>query len=262
MKRKISKIINIRIILLIVCIVVFILLNSSQESYVQISDMASTTLVTTDIGTNNSTDTQSQETPEGPTFPTYSPPDTDTNGNGIINPSKPTIPSQVIPIIIVAAILILVVVLFLQKRKVEKNISSYKPTERSPSTTIKQKREKFRTQISTLTELLNEYLEKGRYAEGIIFGYHQLDSNMKRILGVKRETYLTPKEFSKSMELPDIIKPLNSIIDLFYLARYRIAEMKYEDLKNFIDHLVTLRKLSEYDSDIKIVKTERVDDEE
>ena len=38
--------------------------------------------------------------------------------------------------------------------------------------------------------------------------------------------------------------------------------MKYEDLKNFIDHLVTLRKLSEYDSDIKIVKTERGDDEE
>ena len=57
---KLSKIINIRIILLIVCIVIFVLLNSSQESYVQVSELTSTTLITTDIGTyNTTTDTQS-----------------------------------------------------------------------------------------------------------------------------------------------------------------------------------------------------------
>ncbi|MHA1198873.1 MAG: hypothetical protein ACTSQF_05925 [Candidatus Heimdallarchaeaceae archaeon] len=221
--------------------------------------MASTTLITTDIGSENSTYVETQEDPEGPTFPGYTPPDT--NGNGIADSDTPTIPSQVIPIVIGLAIVILIVVLVLQKRKASSSGEFYKPKERAPSVSIKRKREKFRTHISTLMEVLNEYLEEGKYAEGIIFGYHQLDNNMKRILGIKRETYLTPKEFSQSMDLPKVVKPLNRIIDLFYLTRYRISPMKYEDLKEFIVNLQTLKEMSKFDSDIQIVRTEEVGEE-
>ncbi len=222
--------------------------------------MASTTLVTTDTGPVNSTSTPTQdEEPSGPTFPPYTPPDT--SGNSIINPDKTTIPSQVIPVVIVSAIIILVAVLLLQKRKVNRTAGFFKPQEHVPSSSVKKKREKFRTHITTLMEILNEYLEGGKYAEGIIFGYHQLDSNMKRILGVRRETYLTPKEFSQSMDLPDIVQPLSKIINTFYLARYRISPMNFEDLKGFIENLLILKVMSEFDSDIKIIRTERVGDE-
>lgn len=259
MARKISRIINVRIILLIVCIVIFILLNSTQESYVQISNMTSTTLITTDIGTENSTTTDSVETPPGPTFPTYQPPDTNDN-NGEINPNRTSIPSQILPIIIGSGILILIAILLFQRRKATSS-SGYFKTEEGIESSVKRKREKFRTQIITLVEILNEYLETGRYAEGIVYGYHQLDSNMKRILGIQRETHLTPKEFAKSLELPEIVTPLNWIIELFYLARYRISPMRYEDLKDFIEHLKILKELSKSGSEIKIIRTEMVDEE-
>ncbi len=252
---KISKIFNIRIILLIVCIIIFVLLNSSQESYVQVSELTSTTLITTDIGTYNTT-TENQETPTGPTFPSSTPPDTGNNGNGITNTNETTVPSQVIPIVIGSAIIVLIVILLLQKRKSDKSSGFFSPEERTPSSSVKKTREKFRTQISTLMEILQEYLKDGKYAEGIVFGFHQLDNNMKRLLGIKRETYLTPKEFSRSMDLPEIVKPLNEIIDLFYLARYRISPMKYKDLKWFIEQLQTLKSMSEFKSDIKIIRTE------
>lgn len=222
--------------------------------------MTSTTLVTTDVGSENSTYIETQEDPEGPTFPTYTPPDGN-NGNGIDDQDKPTIPSQTIPIIIGSAIVILIIVLVLQKRKTTRSGGFFKPKEQVSSTTVKRKREKFRTHISTLMEVLNEYLDEGKYAEGIIFGYHQLDNNMKRILGIRRETYLTPKEFSQSMDLPEIVKPLNRIIDVFYLTRYRISPMKNEDLKAFIENLQTLKAMSEFDSDIKIIRTEQVGEE-
>lgn len=253
---KLSKIINIRIILLIVCIVIFVLLNSSQESYVQVSELTSTTLITTDIGTYNTT-TDTQETPTGPTFPSSTPPgSTGNNGNGITNTNETSVPSQVIPIVIGSAIIILIAILLLQKRKSEKSSEFFYPKERTPSSSVKKTREKFRTQISTLMEILQEYLKNGKYAEGIVFGFHQLDSNMKRILGIKRETYLTPKEFSRSMDLPEIVRPLNEIIDVFYLARYRISPMKYEDLKLFIEQLQTLKTMSEFKSDIKIIRSD------
>ena len=262
MLKKISKFFNLRVILLIASIVIFVLLNSTQESYVQVSDLTSTTLLTTDFGTINTTITN-EETPTGPSFPDYTPPDTSDNGNGILNPDdRSAIPSQIIPVIIGSAIVIFIVVLLIQQRNSNRKAGFFRPRERAPTTSIKKKREKFRTHISTLMEILHEYLNKGKYAEGIIFGYHQLDSNMKKILGIMRETYLTPKEFSQSMDLPEIVEPLTKIIDIFYLARYRISEMKQEDLKNFIEHLQTLKAMSEFDSDIKIVRTEYFGDEE
>lgn len=262
MKIKINKIFNVRIILLIACIVTFVLLNSSQENYVQVSQLTSTTLITTDVGPTNTTSDSSdtQENPDGPTFPSYTPPDLD--GSGIFDQDDPTIKSQVIPIAVGAVIIITVVILILQQRKSVKGGTFYRPKERTSSTSIKDKRKRFRTQISTLMEILQQYLREGKYTEGIIFGFHQLDNNMKRILGIQRETYLTPKEFSQSMDLPEIVLPLRKIIDIFYLARYRIEAMKYEHLKEFIDLFQTLKNMSEFDSDIKIIRREQVGGEE
>jgi hypothetical protein len=236
------------------------LLNSTQESYVQVSQLTSTTLVTTDTGQVNSTsETPTQDNSDGPTFPSYTPPDND--GSGIFDQDSINIKSQIIPIAVGVAIIILVVILLVQQRKSVKGGTFYKPKERATSTTVKEKRKKFRTQISTLMEILQNYLHEGKYAEGIVFGFHQLDSNMKRVLGIQREAYLTPREFSQSMDLPEIVQPLGKIIDIFYLARYRISPMKYEDLKDFIELFQTLKNMSDFDSDIKIVRTEQLGDE-
>ncbi len=262
MSKRVRKLFNVRIILLLTCIIVFILLNSTQESFVQISDMASTTLVTTDTGTESFTDTYSELTPTGPTFPTYNPPDTNNNGGIIDGGNRPMLPAQVIPIIIGTVIGVLIIALLLQRRRAEKSSGYFKQLERSSPSIVRRKREKFRTQISTLVEILTEYLEEGKYTEGVIYGYHQLDKNTKRILGTRRETYLTPKEFASSLELPEIIVPLKWIVETFYVARYRISPMGYEDLKEFIIHLQTLKEMSKSGADIKIIRRDIDGDEE
>ena len=87
-----------------------------------------------------------------------------------------------------------------------------------------------------------------------------LDCDRHEMLIGNRTVYLTPKEFSQSMELPDIVQPLNKLVDTFYLARYRISPMKKEDLMSFIENLQLLKEMSEFDSDIKIIRTDQIGD--
>ncbi|MCG3219913.1 MAG: hypothetical protein H7641_00905, partial [Candidatus Heimdallarchaeota archaeon] len=115
------------------------------------------------------------------------------------------------------------------------------------------RREKFRTEIKTLVEILKEYLTQKKYSEGIIYGFHQLDKNMKRILGIRRESHLTPKEFSSSLNLPEILPYLDLIIASFYIARYKNEEMTYENLENFIENLQQIKNLSKVKADIEII---------
>ena len=262
MKSTIRKIFNIRILLLIASIIVFVLINSTQENYIQVSQLSPTTLVTTDTFQTTTNTTETSEETEPPTFPTIPSTGTDPDNGGITEQDGPSIRSQVIPITVGAAIFILVIILVLQQRKSAKSGTFYRPKDSVSKTSVKGKREKFRTQINTLMEILQEYLNDGKFAEGIVFGFHQLDSNMKRILGIKREAYLTPKEFSQSMELPEIIQPLTKLIDIFYLARYRISPMEYNDLEEFMTLLQALKEMSKFESDIKIVRTENMGDEE
>jgi hypothetical protein len=134
-------------------------------------------------------------------------------------------------------------------------------TKQVSSSEIRSRRDKFRTEIRTLVDILKEYLEKGLYSEGIIFGFHQFDENMKRILGIRRDSHLTPKEFSSSLELPEIITHLNWMISSFYRARYKIDTMSYQDLEGFIENLQSMKDLSIIKADIEIPETRLLEGE-
>lgn len=256
MSKNISKYFNFRILLLVVCLIAFILLNSSQESYESINDIPVSTLTTTNIGNFNTT-SDPFSTTSGPTYPTATPP-TPSNG-GITQTEKPSISSRILPISIGVAILILVFMLYIRKRK---EVSLTGASSVQSKSTISTIRQKFSTQIVTLVDVLEDYLKKGNFAEGIIFGYHQLDKNMKLVLGIKRETYLTPKEFSLSLDLPEILPHFKWIIDIFYVARYRISQMTYDNLEQFILELKTIKDLSGKGIDIQISQIKKLGDVE
>ncbi len=255
MSKKISKYLNIRVLLIITCIVVFILINSIQENYVGVDDIAVSNLETTNFGNTNTTVTPPATT-SGPTLPTDTP--TTPSGNIEIG-EEPSIPSQILPIAISAGVLLLAFLLLIRKRREVKKVSTISTSKVS---SLLSRREKFRTNIKTLVDVLKEYLEQKRFSEGVIFGYHHLDKNMKRILGIRRDAYLTPKEFSHSLDLPEIVSHLNWMIETFYLARYKIAELGYEDLEGFIHRLQKMKQLSVSQTDIEIIKTDILGDNE
>ena len=255
MSRKISKYLNVRVLLIIACIVVFILINSIQENYVGVDDIAVSNLSTTNLGSTNTTEFPTATT-TGPTIP----PETPTTPAGNIEiGEEPAIPSLILPIAISAGIVLLVILLLFRKRS-EVRKASAKST--STVTSLLSRREKFRTNIKTLVDVLYEFLEQKRFSEGVVFGYHHLDKNMKRVLGIKRDAYLTPKEFSQSLDLPEIVTHLSWMIQTFYLARYKIAELGYEDLEGFIQRLQKMKQISVTKADIEIIRTNIVGDNE
>ncbi len=256
MKFDFKKYINIRLLIVLACILVFILVNSTQETYFSIDDYPVSTLSTTSFSPPTSTSdpfTSDPATPPSPTNTPTVPPDNPQGG------SEALIPAQVIPIAVAIVIVILIAILFFRRKTEE---SRPVPSSMVTGGTLKARREKLRTQIKTLTEVLREYLREKKYTEGIIFGYHQLDENMKKILGISRETYLTPKEFAKSLDLPNILPYLNTIIQTFYVARYKKQQMKRKDLLNFIEKLEAVKSLSKAQTDIEIIQRISEEDEQ
>ncbi|NPD89784.1 MAG: hypothetical protein HGN29_13815 [Asgard group archaeon] len=247
MARGIWKYVNFKTLIIIICILIFILINSIQEDYVGLDEVSDTTLITTNTGTTPPTQPTYPTDPTGPSFPTdtFSQPE-----NGIDTSGNPFIPAQIIPAIIAVLVGILLVMLFLRRKKAISDYVSHTPTSQG---VLKSRREKFRTEIKTLVEILKEYLMQEKYNEGIIYGFHQLDKNMKRILGIRRESHLTPKEFSNSLDLPEILPYLDLIIATFYIARYRNEEMIYENLESFIENLQKIKNLSKVKADIEII---------
>ncbi|MHA1828744.1 MAG: hypothetical protein ACTSX6_08890 [Candidatus Heimdallarchaeaceae archaeon] len=256
MSKGLKKYLNLRTLIILSCIVVFILINSVQENYVSIDDIPEGTLITTDKTPPTTSSQPPSTSSPGPTFPTETPPIPD---NGINYGKKPTIPTQMIPVAIALAIFVFVIFLYFQRKK---KVDIYHAKRRvSPSTALS-RREKFRTEIKNLVDILYEYLGKKAYAEGIIFGFHQLDKNMKKVLGVRREEYLTPKEFSNSLDLPEIIPHLDWIVETFYNARYKLSKMSSEDLKIFIEKLEKIKDLSKTKQDIEIISIENLGETE
>lgn len=245
--RGIWKYFNFKTLIIIICILIFVLINSIQEDYVGLDEVSDTTLVTTNTGTTPPTLPTDPTDSTGPSFPTdtFSQPDSGVDTNG-----KPFIPAQMIPAIIAALIGILLVMLFLRRKKAVADYVAHTPTSQG---VLRSRREKFRTEIKTLVEILKEYLTQEKYSEGIIYGFHQLDKNMKRILGIRRESHLTPKEFSSSLDLPEILPYLDLIITTFYIARYKNEEMTYENLESLIENLQQIKNLSKVKADIEII---------
>ena len=103
MARNFTKYINLRVLILVACLVGFVLINSSQEGYEGISDVSVSTLITTNLGTFNTT-TGTLPSTTGPTFPTDTP--STTSNGGIIQTEKPSLPSRILPIGIGVAIII------------------------------------------------------------------------------------------------------------------------------------------------------------
>ncbi|MCG3224110.1 MAG: hypothetical protein H7647_06560 [Candidatus Heimdallarchaeota archaeon] len=256
MKIDFKKFINIRLFIVLTCILVFILVNSTQETYYGIDDYPISTLSTTSFSPPAPTTDPLTTDPSAPPYPTNTPTVPPNNPQG---GSEGLVPAQVIPIAVAVIIVLIIAFLFL-RRKTEESRSV--PRSMVTGSTLQSRREKFRTQIRTLTEVLGEYLREGKYTEGIIFGYHQLDENMKKILGISRETYLTPKEFAKSLDLPNILPHLNSMIQTFYVARYKKQQMKKKDLLDFIRDLEAVKGLSAAQTDIEIIQRIREEDEQ
>ncbi len=237
-----------KIILLVACVVIFVVSNSNQETYVSIDDITQSTL---EIVTRTTQETDyTPPTTETP----FSPPPTPT---GITSPtvtpgSGSLLPENLIPLFIVFMLILLILFLFVRRKKesdkyaglVRKNLLD---------TETQMKREKFTRELKSLVTVLFEYLERNRYCEGIIFGFHNLDVNMRKILGKKRDLNLTPKEFAESLDLPDIIIHLKEITEIFYRARYKQEEMKEQDLAQFIEEFKTMREKSQSSSDISII---------
>ncbi len=256
MKIDFKKFINIRLFIILACILIFILVNSTQETYYGIDDYSISTLSTTSFSPPAPTTDPLTTDPSTPPYPTNTPTVPPNNPQG---GSEGLVPAQVIPIAVAVIIVLIIAFLFL-RRKTEETRSA--PRSIVTGSTLQSRREKFRTQIRTLTEVLREYLREGKYTEGIIFGYHQLDENMKKILGISRETYLTPKEFAKSLDLPNILPYLNSMIQTFYVARYKKQQMKRKDLLDFIRDLEAVKGLSAAQTDIEIIQRISEEDEQ
>ena len=256
MKINLKKYLNIRLLIILACITIFILINSTQESYFGINDYTANDLTTITPSTSIPSSDPFTSDPSAPPPPTNTPSVPAENPQG---GSEALIPAQVIPIAIAIVIIVLIAFLFF-RRKAEGSSRALRTS--VSGGTLRARREKFRTKIITLSEALLEYLRDGRYTDGIIFGFHQLDENMKKILGISRETYLTPKEFANSLELPNILPHLNSMIQLFYLARYKNQPMKQKDLKTFITELSAIKRSSETQSDIEIIHRTPVSDEQ
>ena len=254
MTRKINKFLNVRVLLIISCMVIFILINSIQENFIGVDDIAVSNLSTTNFGNTNTTEYPTTTT-SAPTLPPETP--TTPPGNVQID-EEPAIPSQILPITISVGILVLVFLLLFRKRREVRRTSGVTV---STVSSLLARREKFRTNITTLVDVLYEFLEQKRFSEGIIFGYHHLDKNMKRVLGIKRDAYLTPKEFSQSLDLPEIVTHLSWMIQSFYLARYKIADLGHDDLEGFIERLQKMKKLSVSKADIEIIKTDLMGDD-
>ncbi len=255
MSGKVKKFFNLKIIIIIVCIIAFILANSAQQRYIGLDDVPISTLITTSTIPPETTPTEPPTpTQTGPTFPT----DTPSQPNGGIDTGRePFIPTQIIPIVISVLFLILIGLLIWRRKKEMQTVQ--KQTEYT-SGVARSRREKLVTKIRTLVEILNDYLKQGKFTEGIVFGFHQLDGNMKRILGVSRDSHLTPKEFSNSLQLPEIIPHLDWIVKAFYLARYKLSEMEYQDLETFIQKLQKIKGLSVSESDIEILERKQLSD--
>ncbi len=257
MKIDFKKYINVRLFLIFACVLIFILVNSTQETYVSIDNRDENDLITsTSSPTTSPSDPFNTTDPYTPTTPTDTPTIPPNNPQG---GSEAIIPAQVIPIAVGIVIIILIAFLFFRRKTEERRPV---PSSLVTGGTLQARREKFRTQIKTLSEVLREYLRDKKYTEGIIFGYHQLDENMKKILGISRETYLTPKEFASSLDLPNILPHLNSMIQTFYVARYKKQQMKRRDLLDFIEELESVKSLSAAQADIEIIQRISEEDEQ
>lgn len=248
MKIRKNYIFNRQNLLLLVVIVFIILINSSQEHYLSLDERRSTTLETV-TGSNSTVHTNE------PSSSLYTPPPTvfQPPDNIQIPAKKPS--ALFIPVTIAVIILLVLLILNIKRNKEIKYYGMKRITTRSQ---LAETHRRFRTQIRSLVEVLSDYLKKQQYNKGIIFGYHTLDSNMKRLVGMSRDASMTPKEFAQTLKLPEIIPHLEIIINLFYLAQYRKKPMTYDELALFIEQLSKMEQLSISREQIKIVERKEI----
>lgn len=246
-----------KIVLFIACVLIFIVSNSSQESYVGIDDITTSSL---EIITRTEQET-TYTTPPTETLPP--PPPTPT---GITSPTLTTgpdslLPENLVPLFMAFMVILLILFLFVRRKKESENYSGL-VRKSLIDTETKTKRAKFRKEIKSLVTVLYEYLEKNIYSEGIIYGFHNLDLNMRKILGRKRESNLTPKEFAESLDLPDIIIHLRKITEIFYRARYKQEDMTEQNLIEFIEEFKKMREKSQSSHEVHIIEYKEYKEEE
>ncbi|UJG42973.1 MAG: hypothetical protein K9W46_11425 [Candidatus Heimdallarchaeum endolithica] len=243
---NIKNYMNLKGFVILLAVILFILLNSTQESYIPLDQIDYTTLETIQTGSETSWTSSLPVSTTTTTFPEIT--------GSIPQPSSS--PSSFSPATLIAIVtsifFIGVIVLLIMKRKNFVTYGSFTRPKREHMKTITEKREIFRTQIVTLKDILLEYLDDKKYTEGVIYGFLTLDKNMKKLLGLKRKRSLTPKEFAESLELPEIIQNLKNIVNLFYRARYKLEKLKKDDLLDFINNLDIIKEKSKTAKKIEI----------
>ncbi|UJG40258.1 MAG: hypothetical protein K9W45_10510 [Candidatus Heimdallarchaeum aukensis] len=237
---------NLKGFVILLAAILFILLNSTQESYISIEQIDSTTLETIQTGSETGTGSV-PPSPTSTSIPTF-PEITDT----IPQPSSSSFSPATLIAIVTSVIFIGIIILLIMKRKNFVTYGSFTKPKRIPTKTIIEKREIFRTQIVTLKDILLDYLDNKKYTEGVIYGFLTLDKNMKQLLGLKRKSSLTPKEFAESLELPEIIQNLKNIVNQFYRARYKLDELTKDDLLDFINNLDIIKEKSKTAKEIEV----------
>ncbi|MCK4844463.1 MAG: hypothetical protein KAS95_02200, partial [Candidatus Heimdallarchaeota archaeon] len=96
---KVKKFFDPKIWIIIACIVIFILANSSQESYVSLDDVESTSLHSTQI-TTSSASTSTPSSTSTPTAPTVSSSEPEIPEKPVEFDKEPLISPQIIPVIV------------------------------------------------------------------------------------------------------------------------------------------------------------------
>ncbi len=230
-------------LIIVLVVILFITINSTQQRYISLDSISSSTLETVYSSTSSNVVTSSDETTNftTPSFPYSNPNQNVQSSHGL--------PSFVVPLLIVGSIVMVIILLIKQKKKY--TVGS--PNLLSERVSNPEERKKlFTRQIIYLENALEEFLRRGNYSEGIIYGYQEMDRNMKKLLGINRASYLTPKEFAVSLNLPEVVQQFKEIVDLFYRARYRIDVMARADLQQFIHDLQTIKQKSKVAQPIRV----------
>ncbi len=248
--KKIKPYFRTRNVVVGMCVFIFILLNSMQESYTSLDQIPPTTLETNYVGVPDPD--QTTPPPDDHDDPYVPPPPPQVTYDPVQPQDEKRSSIEFLPLL--ALIIILAALGFLLFRRKSDGFF-YSQSTPPHFLQYEEKHKKLQKEILTLVDLLEEYLALGRYSEGIILGYHTLDKNMKKILGINRAKSLTPKEFATMLNLEEIVPHLEIIVTLFYIARYKGIEVEKQDFMHFINNLKEIKAKSKLKADIRVVRT-------
>ncbi|MHA2494098.1 MAG: hypothetical protein ACXAEI_01315 [Candidatus Hodarchaeales archaeon] len=94
--------------------------------------------------------------------------------------------------------------------------------------------ERLGIRVEKIIENIDHYLNEGKFTEGIIEGYKELDKALWDFSRLQRRKHDTPLEHSRSRSIELLmVDRLYLLVDQFYNRRYRMASATQTDLLEF-----------------------------